>query len=77
LSVPDHDYKDDYTGDFKSRFEVLKSVMDNIKTPVFSLDTGYRYTSFNKAHHLIMKELYGVDIKLGKNILQYQSVKED
>lgn len=70
-------YTEEYAGDFKSRFEILKSVMDNIKTPVFSLDTYYNYTSFNKAHQLMMKNIYGVDIELGKSILKYQSVKED
>ncbi|QUH22585.1 PAS domain S-box protein [Methanobacterium alkalithermotolerans] len=77
MSSLNHVYKEEYKNDLKSQFEIIKSIMDNINTPVFSLDTHYHYTSFNKAHQLMMKSIYGVDIELGKSILKYQSVNED
>ncbi|MCP3683832.1 MAG: PAS domain S-box protein [bacterium] len=38
---------------------------------ILTLDNKYRYTSFNSAHAFEMKKVWGVDIKLGENILDY------
>ncbi|MEI6796264.1 MAG: PAS domain S-box protein, partial [Methanomassiliicoccales archaeon] len=44
---------------------------------IFSVDTRYRYTTFNSFHKSLMKALYGVDIEIGKSILDYQTVPAD
>ena len=57
---------------------LLYSIIESPKNIIiFSLDKGYRYTSFNTAHVLEMKKVWGVDIELGKRILDYISGKED
>lgn len=59
------------------KFSFLQEIIESSPTPFFSLDRDYRYTSFNKAHALGMKELYGVDIELGHSLYDYQTVPED
>jgi PAS domain S-box-containing protein len=50
---------------------VLKAVIESSKGPIFSADRDYRYTSFNSRHADIMKEIFGADIEIGHNILDY------
>ncbi len=50
---------------------VLKAVIESSKGPIFSVDRDYRYTSFNSRHADIMKEIFGADIEIGHNILEY------
>ena len=40
---------------------------------IFSLDSKFRYTSFSKQHQLIMKKIWGVDIKVGDRMLEFLS----
>ena len=47
-------------------------VVGSCSNPIFSVDCGYRYTSFNASHAAAMKELYRADIALGESILSYQ-----
>jgi len=47
-------------------------VIGSSSNPIFSVDTDYRYTSFNASHAAAMKELYRADIALGESILSYQ-----
>jgi len=56
---------------------LLKGIMEGAEGPIFSLDPAYRYTSFNQAHAVVMKALYGVEITLGASLLEVQSVPED
>lgn len=60
-----------------SQYHLLSAIINSQKTPIFSLDTHYRYTSFNQEHAENMKSLYGVDICIGKRILDYLKVPED
>jgi PAS domain S-box-containing protein len=60
-----------------NQYAILKSIIDSPNTPVFSVDNNYCYTSYNASHAEIMKLIYGVDIQIGKNILNYMSVEED
>ncbi len=55
----------------------LKAVIDSLDTPIFSLDTAYRYTSFNKAHAEMMKALYGKDVETGASLLECMTVEAD
>jgi diguanylate cyclase (GGDEF)-like protein/PAS domain S-box-containing protein len=53
--------------------DTLVGVIGSSSNPIFSVDTGYRYTSFNARHAAAMKELYRADIALGESILSYQA----
>ncbi len=55
---------------------IFQSIFDSQdKIIVFSLDKEYRYTSFSKAHKYVMKQIWGVDIKLGVKMLD--SIKKE
>jgi PAS domain S-box-containing protein len=56
---------------------ILESFLESSDGPVFSVDTGYRYTTFNTSHADVMKALYGVDIEVGRSILDCQTVADD
>jgi len=50
--------------------ELLRSIMESPKGMIiFSLDPQYRYTSFTISHKETMKYIWGVDIKVGMNML--------
>ena len=53
---------------------ILESPQDMI---VFALDTEYRYIAFTKAHEKTMKKIWGKDIRIGKNMLDYISNPND
>jgi PAS domain S-box-containing protein len=59
------------------QYYVLRGLIDSYHSPIFSVDRNYCYTAFNKAHGVLMKTLYNVEIELGKSILDYQNVEED
>jgi PAS domain S-box-containing protein len=61
----------------KNQHSLLKAILESTGSAVFSLDRNYRYTSFNSHHAMVMKQLYGADIELGRSISDYQSVNED
>ncbi len=42
-----------------------KGINDSIQSPVFSVDTQYRYVAFNKAHADVMKAIYGTQVESG------------
>lgn len=48
-------------------FSCLENINDELV--VYSFDTEYRYTSFNRKHAAEMKQIWGIDIKTGLNIL--------
>jgi len=56
---------------------VIQSVIDSFDFPIFSVDRNYLYTSFNPSHAAVMKSLFGVDIQIGKSLLEYHSVRQD
>jgi len=57
---------------------LLSSIIESPKKIIiFSLDRDYRYTAFNNAHAKEMKRVWGVDIELGKKILDYITGDED
>jgi PAS domain S-box-containing protein len=55
----------------------LNAILESSTTPVFSIDNKYQYTSFNKAHAAVMKNLYEAEIEMGHSMLDYQIVPED
>jgi PAS domain S-box-containing protein len=61
----------------KQTLRRTQAVLDCVEGPIFSVDRNYCYTSFNIDHALTMKNLYGVEIAIGKNILEYHTNPED
>ncbi|MBN1637662.1 MAG: PAS domain S-box protein [Ignavibacteriales bacterium] len=61
----------------KQQLSVLKGIIESIKSPVFSVDKEFKYTSFNKEHAIIMKLLYNAKIELNNNMLDYMTVGKD
>ncbi len=59
------------------QFSTLQGIIESSSSPIFSVDRGFRYTSFNRAHAAAMKALYGTDIGIGRSILDCQTVPED
>jgi PAS domain S-box-containing protein len=60
-----------------NQFAILKGIIESPVTPIFSVDDKYRYTSFNSIHAGVIKSIYGTDIEVGKNILDYMTVAKD
>jgi PAS domain S-box-containing protein len=56
-----------------TRLENLSAVVECADGPVFSVDRKYCYTSFNHQHAEIMKTLFGADIQIGGNLLDYHT----
>ncbi|MBX7241160.1 MAG: PAS domain S-box protein [Bacteroidia bacterium] len=51
---------------------LLTSVMNSPNhTIIFSLDKNYCYTSFNENHRKTMNAIWGCEIEVGKNMLEY------
>ncbi len=44
---------------------------------IFALDTNYNYLSFNNAHVIEMKKVYGADIEIGQSVFSYVPRKDD
>jgi PAS domain S-box-containing protein/putative nucleotidyltransferase with HDIG domain len=60
-----------------TQYATLQSLIDSATGPVFSIDSEYRYTSFNARHAATMRDLYGADIELGQSVLDYMTVDLD
>jgi PAS domain S-box-containing protein len=61
----------------KDQDSTLRSIVDSANALIFSVDRQYRYTSFNTGHAVVMRVLYGAEIELGHNLLEYMTVSED
>ncbi len=58
--------------------ENLEHILNNSpEFVIFSLDENYKYLYFNAPHKETMKKIWGFDIALGKNMLDYISSPED
>jgi len=53
---------------------VIESPKDVV---IFALDRQYRYIAFNRNHHQTMQKIWGVDIVLGKSMLDYITNSND
>ena len=64
--------------DLKKSNAILSGIIESPKNVViFALDNKYQYTAFNSNHKNTMKTIWGVDIELGKNMLDYIGTSED
>lgn len=70
LKLSKEKYKEDALL-FKS---ILESPQDII---IFALDSNYCYSSFTNFHKLIMMKIWGIEIKIGMNMLEIISIEED
>ena len=61
----------------EEQLSTLHSILESTNALIFSLDSEYRYTSFNTAHALVMQAIYGVNIQPGHSMLDYMTVEED
>lgn len=62
----------------RKSYALLKSIMESPKDVViFALDRQYRYIYFNENHRQTMKSIWGVDIAIEKNMLDYIKNPED
>jgi PAS domain S-box-containing protein len=68
---------DEVAETLRRQFLTLRAINEGFSSPVFSLDTEYRYTSFNTAHAEVMRLLYGSEIAIGASMLECQIVDED
>ncbi len=58
--------------------DLLNAILESPKGMIiFSLDKNYRYLSFTKTHKNAMKQIWGVDIEIGQNMLAYISYEAD
>ncbi len=57
---------------------LMRSIMDSpVGMIIFALDKNYRYLAFTSSHRQIMKQIWGVDIREGMNMLEVISYPED
>lgn len=64
--------EDDLLQSLKKSNAILNGIMENSKEVViFALDHQYRYVAFNILHQQTMRQIWGVDITLGNNMLDY------
>ncbi|MFN3196181.1 MAG: sensor histidine kinase [Chlorobiota bacterium] len=57
--------------------DIIEQFINSNDTVIFTLDNNYKYTSFNKKHKQIMNMIWGVDIEIGKSMLDYISSVND
>lgn len=55
----------------------INGILESAAGPVFSIDSNYCYTTFNSIHFNTMKSIYGMEIEIGHNMLDYLTVNED
>ncbi|MBS4058394.1 MAG: PAS domain S-box protein [Bacteroidales bacterium] len=60
-----------------TQYAILKGIIESTDDLIFSVDTKYRYTSFNNNHFVLMKAIYGVEICIGKSIFDFMTVADD
>jgi PAS domain S-box-containing protein len=63
--------------EFAAEQALVQEVVNSTDAVIFSVDKNYRYSSFNRSHASVMKAIYGVDIQIGKNILDYMTITID
>jgi PAS domain S-box-containing protein len=61
----------------QNKIDLLHGIMESSDAPIFSLDRGYRYTSFNSAHANSSLNVYGEKIEIGDNFFDHIPNEED
>lgn len=55
----------------------IRSILESIDGPVFSLDRELCYTHFNTSHARVMRALYGTEIRVGDPLKQHMKNEAD
>jgi two-component system, cell cycle sensor histidine kinase and response regulator CckA len=55
----------------------LRAILESAASAVFAVDRGGRYTAFNALHATRMRADRGVEIQLGRSVLDYIGLEED
>jgi PAS domain S-box-containing protein len=58
-------------------YSILTGTINSIPEMIFSVDNNYCYTSYNHQHAEVMKAIYFSEIKIGKSLFEFMTVKED
>ena len=61
----------------RSQIETMQYLMDSYPGSLFSIDRNYHYTAFNSIHSQRMQAIYGAEIEIGHNLLEYITVPKD
>ncbi len=56
---------------------LFSGIINSAVSDIYSLDTNYCYTSFNRQHAETMNALFGANIEQGKNILDFIAIEKD
>jgi len=76
VKIPDAE--NDLLQSLKKSYAILQGVIESSKDVViFALDCKYQYLTFNRSHQQTMKRIWGVDIALGNNMLDYIENPDD
>jgi PAS domain S-box-containing protein len=59
------------------RLTLVQAVLEGADNAIFSVDTQYRYSSFNKKHAGDMEDLYGCTIKIWEKLAGFVPVEKD
>jgi diguanylate cyclase (GGDEF)-like protein/PAS domain S-box-containing protein len=63
--------------EFNDQVLTLRNIIDSTSAIIFSVDQKYCYTHFNQKHAMAMKNIYGKEIEIGHNILDYMALEKD
>jgi PAS domain S-box-containing protein len=61
----------------QTMMQTLQGIIESTDDVIFSLDSKYCYTTFNKNHATMMKNIYNADIKISNSLLDYITPTED
>jgi len=56
---------------------LLHAVLESSTAPIVSVDRDYRYTSFNRAHAEFVRQIFGVEVELGRSMLESLSPEQE
>lgn len=63
--------------ELEEQHTLFSAIINSAVSNIFSVDTEYRYTSFNQQHAATMNALFGEEIEPGKSILDYITIEKD
>jgi len=53
-----------------NQMSLLRAIQESMPDSIFSVNARHEYMSFNKAHQMIIREMFGAEIEIGVNILE-------
>jgi PAS domain S-box-containing protein len=60
-----------------TRYSLLQAIVEGADSAIFSVDTRYCYTSFNRKHAKDVREIYGTEIITGGNLSGVFHIEKD